>query len=102
MYNMDMLKEFINYLESNILSCPTKQLIDINCLGCGLQRSFVFLLKGDLTASFYMYPALVPMILMIGYLIIHILFKLKNGAKVLLYFYISNSILIIINYIIKF
>ncbi|WP_160114713.1 DUF2752 domain-containing protein [Aquimarina sp. AU474] len=95
------MKEFIHFIESYMLSCPTKQLIHINCLGCGLQRSFILLLKGDVIASFYMYPALIPMLLMIGYLIAHVLFKLKNGARVLQYFYISNSLLIIINFIFK-
>ncbi|WP_082832385.1 DUF2752 domain-containing protein [Aquimarina aggregata] len=95
------MKSFIDFLESNLLYCPTKQLLDINCLGCGLQRSFILLLKGDIISSLLMYPALLPLLIMIGYLILHILFNFKNGAKILTYFYILNSILIIVNYFMK-
>ncbi len=77
-------------------------MIGIDCLGCGLQRSFILLIKGDITASLMMYPALIPLLVMLGYLIVHLFFKLKNGAKTLQFFYILNSILIIANYIIKF
>ncbi|MBQ4821243.1 DUF2752 domain-containing protein [Aquimarina sp. MMG016] len=73
----------------------------MNCLGCGLQRSFVLLLKGNLAESFLMYPALIPMLFMMSFLIAHLIFKFKNGAKTLQYFYILNIILIITNFIIK-
>ncbi|WP_425593299.1 DUF2752 domain-containing protein [Aquimarina algiphila] len=96
------MKEVISFLESNILQCPTKQFIGIDCLGCGLQRSFILLLKGNIKASFLMYPALIPMICMMIYLIAHLVFNFKNGAKTLTYFYILNSILIIAHYFIKF
>ncbi|WP_082995023.1 DUF2752 domain-containing protein [Aquimarina megaterium] len=96
------MEQFINYIESNLLQCPTKKLMGIDCLGCGFQRSFLLLIKGDLVESFLMYPALIPLLLMFGYLIAHLLLKFKKGAKTLQYFYILNSILIITNYIIKF
>lgn len=95
------VKSFIDFLESNLLQCPTKQLIGIDCFGCGLQRSFVLLIKGNLIESFIMYPALIPLLLMFGYLCSHLFLKFKNGAKTLQYFYILNSILIITNYFIK-
>lgn len=94
--------EIISYLETHLLQCPTKKLIGIDCLGCGFQRSFLLLVKGDLIESFLIYPALIPLLLMFGYLIAHLLLKFKKGAKTLQYFYILNSILIITNYIIKF
>ncbi len=77
-------------------------MIGIDCLGCGLQRSFILLIKGDIMASLIMYPALIPLLVMLGYLIAHLFLNLKNGAKTLQFFYILNSILIIANYIIKF
>lgn len=76
-------------------------MLGMNCLGCGLQRSFVLLLKGNLAESFLMYPALIPMLFMMSFLIAHLIFKFKNGAKTLQYFYILNIILIITNFIIK-
>ncbi|GGX32696.1 DUF2752 domain-containing protein [Aquimarina muelleri] len=92
----------INQLESSTLKCPGKELIGLNCLGCGLQRSFILLLKGNLIDSFLMYPALIPIIIMFVYLIVHLFLNFKKGAKTLQYFYLLNTILIIANYIIKF
>jgi len=66
-----------------------------------MQRSFILLLKGEILSSIQMYPALMPMIFTFGYLIAHIVFKFKNGAKILINFYILTSILIIANYFIK-
>ncbi|MDY8138972.1 DUF2752 domain-containing protein [Aquimarina sp. 2201CG5-10] len=93
--------EIISFLETHLLQCPTKKLIGIDCLGCGMQRSFVLLLKGQVSASFIMYPALIPMLFMLLFLLAHIIFEFKKGATILKYFYILNIILIITNYIIK-
>ncbi|WP_103067947.1 DUF2752 domain-containing protein [Aquimarina sediminis] len=96
------MEKLASYLETHLFQCPTKRLIGIDCLGCGLQRSFILLIRGNITASFLMYPALIPMLIMLGYLTSHLIFKFKNGAKILQYFYILNIILIITNYFIKF
>lgn len=96
------METLINLLETNILQCPGKKLIGLNCLGCGFQRSFILLLKGNLIDSFLMYPALIPIIIMFVYLIVHFFLNFKKGAKTLQYFYLLNTILIIANYIIKF
>ncbi|WP_367183318.1 DUF2752 domain-containing protein [uncultured Aquimarina sp.] len=95
------MNEIITFLENNLLFCPSKQFIRIECLGCGLQRSFILLIKGDFLNSIIMYPALIPMFMMIGYLVSHIYFNFKNGASILKYFYFLNIILIVANYIIK-
>ncbi|WP_459212960.1 DUF2752 domain-containing protein [Aquimarina rhabdastrellae] len=96
------MEQFIHFLKEHLLQCPIKSTIGMNCLGCGLQRSFLLLLEGNLSASFVMYPALIPMILMLGFLLLHIIYNFKKGAKILKFFYILNSIIIVINYIIKF
>ncbi|MHA7059371.1 DUF2752 domain-containing protein [Aquimarina sp. M1] len=95
------MHELTFFLENNLLVCPTKNLIGIECFGCGLQRSFIFLLKGNFLNSIKMYPALIPMIIMFTYLVSHLYFNFKNGAAILKYFYLLNIILIVVNYIIK-
>ena len=72
----------INWLENNMLACPYKKYFGLDCLGCGMQRSFLALLKGNFVESFYLYPALVPMIFMFLFLIAHLIFKFKNGGNV--------------------
>ena len=73
----------------------------MDCPGCGMQRSFVELLEGDLYGSFLQFPALIPLLLMIGYLFVHLKFQFKYGAKILMYAFIGNAIIILANYILK-
>lgn len=73
----------------------------MDCLGCGMQRSFIALLKGDFVTSFYYYPALMPMILMFFFLIAHLIFRFKKGAAWLKYLFIFNISIVVINFILK-
>ena len=45
-------------LENYMLPCWSKTLFGVECLGCGLQRAFLLLLKGDFIGAFQMYPAI--------------------------------------------
>lgn len=73
----------------------------MDCPGCGMQRSFLLLLKGDLAASFNMYPALIPVLLLFTLLSFHLAKKLKNGAVMLKYSYIFCAGIILLSYIYK-
>lgn len=96
-----MLDKIIAWLESHFLACPYKKYFDIDCMGCGMQRSFIALLKGNFMESFYLYPALLPIVLMILFLPIHLVFKFKNGATILKYLFIFNISIVVISYLIK-
>ncbi len=95
------MNDIITFFESSLLTCPSKKLMGIECLGCGLQRSFILLMKGNILESIKMYPALIPLLFMMVYLTGHLYFNFKNGARFLKYFYFLNIILIVANYIIK-
>jgi len=56
------LVNIIEFLEGIMVPCYFKFMFGINCPGCGLQRSIIFLLKGELWASVKMYPPLLPII----------------------------------------
>lgn len=70
-------------------------------MGCGMQRSFIALLKGNLSESFYLYPALIPLLLMLVFLPLHLVFKFKHGANLLKYFFILNIGIVVVSYFIK-
>lgn len=91
----------ITWLESNMLPCPYSKYFGFDCMGCGMQRSFVALLKGNFTDSFYNYPALIPMIFMFFFLFTHLIFKFKNGAAWLKYQFILVLAIVVINFVVK-
>ena len=91
----------IEWLEKNMFTCPVHHHTGIPCPGCGIQRSFIELLKGNISESIIHYPALIPLTLMIFFLILHLIFNFKNGAKILKIFFILNVIIISLNYVIK-
>jgi len=96
-----MLDNLIHWLESHLQSCFYKKYLGIECPGCGMQRSFIELLKGNLWESIVMYPALIPTIIMIGFLFVQIILKFKNGGTYLKYLFIFNAVIIVLNYIYK-
>ena len=79
-----------------------KRHFGIECPGCGMQRSFIEILKGDFIESFKLYPALFPLIFTLIYLIFHIIYKYKHGALVLKFSFIFTVSIMIISYVIKF
>lgn len=83
------------------MPCFYKQLFGIDCPGCGMQRSFIELLKGDFIASFKMYPALLPVLFTLGLTCAHLIFNFKNGATGIKYSFVFSAAIIAISYIIN-
>jgi hypothetical protein len=92
----------VHWLENHMMPCPYKQHLGVDCPGCGMQRSIIELLKGNLWESIVTYPPLIPMAIMIIYLFLHLIFKFKRGAQIVKYMFIFVAIIITINYISKF
>ena len=84
-----------------MLPCPYKKYFGLDCFGCGMQRSLVELLKGNILESLYLYPALIPMILLFLFLIVHLIFKFKNGGTWLKYQFIFVVVIVVVNFIAK-
>jgi hypothetical protein len=91
----------IKWLQTHMGTCAFKEHTGMDCPGCGMQRSFVELLKGNIWESIHLYPGLIPIIFTIIYLILHLTFSFKNGAKVLKISFIFTAIVIVVTYIIK-
>lgn len=73
----------------------------MECPGCGMQRSFIYLLKGDLSGSLQMHPATIPMIGLIMFALLHMVFKFSRGAKVIIIFQLVVAFITISFYIYK-
>jgi hypothetical protein len=48
----------IDWLQAHQLPCMFKSITHFDCPGCGLQRSLLLLLRGDMVNGFKTYPAL--------------------------------------------
>jgi hypothetical protein len=59
------------------------------------------LLQGKWRASFTMYPALLPIIFLFAFLILHVIKKFDKGAVILKYLYIFCMSIILVSYIYK-
>lgn len=97
-----MLLNIIHWLENHTIPCLYKTLFGIECPGCGTQRAFIELLKGNLAESIKAWPALLPMMFMLIYLVLFLVFRFKNGLKILKISFIINAIIIFSNYAYKF
>jgi len=95
------MQAFIHFLETHLLPCPYKSLTGIDCPGCGMQRAFIALLKGDLGDSLHFYPALLPILFTFALTAIHLRFKLRNGASYVKYSFMGTALLIVGSYITK-
>ena len=95
-----MVPNFIE-LQDYMLPCINKKIFGIDCLGCGLQRSILLLLKGDYIEAFYMYPAVYTLIVLLAFVIVNYRKKFKNSKKIITTLVILNSIIIVTSYVIK-
>ncbi len=96
-----MREKLIQWLESHLEPCMYNKFLGVECPGCGLQRSFIELLKGNIAESFQLFPALIPVLFMFFYLIVHLIFNFRKGADILKYLFIINVGVVIIHYIFK-
>lgn len=95
------MKTLTDWLESNMLPCFYKRFLGIECPGCGMQRAIIELLKGNIMESLKAYPPMIPIFLMLAFLVIHLVYKFKNGAVYLKISFIFTTSIIVINYIYK-
>ncbi|QBA65570.1 DUF2752 domain-containing protein [Muriicola soli] len=84
-----------------MLPCLSKQVLGIDCPGCGIQRSVLFLIQGDFLAAFKMYPAIYPILGLFGFLVLDQFFKIKFANKISITLMITSVLLILINFLIK-
>lgn len=95
------MTNLIHWLESNTLSCSYKEYFGMHCPGCGIQRSIIELLKGNLLESIQLYPPLLPTLVLLSFLLLHLKFQFTRGATILKGTFIVVVALMILNFIMK-
>ncbi len=97
-----MYQQFIHWLMEHQLKCPFKIIIQIDCPGCGAQRSIIALLQGNFKESFILYPAIFPMLLFLFYSLFSKNFKFNMPKKLNVYSYWCIGLFIAVSYVFKF
>lgn len=91
----------ITWLEQHLFICSVKSTFGIDCPGCGLQRAFIALLKGDVIESLKNHLALIPFLITILLLLIQLIKKYPNGGTWVMWSFIITSAVTLIQYFVK-
>ncbi len=91
----------LNTPEDYMLPCLSKQILGIECFGCGLQRSTLLVFQGEFIAAFKMYPAIYTLILFVLFIGVNLFYKIKYSEKIKITLVVINILIIVISYIIK-
>jgi len=93
-----MWSQWIDQLEANLGECMILNATGHTCPGCGIQSAFIALCRGDILTSIQLYPALIPLLLMLVFLVVHLRYKFSKGGIILKYGMIGIVVLILGNY----
>lgn len=88
-------------LEAYMLPCLSKKVFGLDCFGCGMQRSLVFLIQGDFSAAFHMYPAIFTLVVLFAVIGINAIRNFKYAGKLIYFLAILNAVIIIAGYYFK-
>jgi hypothetical protein len=95
------MQDLVHFLEQHLFSCSFKSFLGIECPGCGTQRAFIALLKGDLFLSLRLNASLIPFLLTVFYTILHLRFQFKEGARTIVYSFSFTVAVMVVNFVIK-
>jgi hypothetical protein len=92
---------FVAWLQKHLLSCPFKKLTGIDCPGCGFQRSVLALFNGDIRASLHLYPATIPLFLLLVFNIAQARLKFDHSQVLTKCLYTMVGGVIVVSYVCK-
>lgn len=89
-------------LEKYMIPCINKKIFGVDCLGCGLQRAFILVIKGDFIAAFDLFPAIYSTILFVVVVLLNFRDKKRNYHKIIIILALINVIIMMASYFYKF
>ncbi len=84
-----------------MLPCLSKQLLGMDCPGCGIQRSAWLLLQGEFLAAFKMYPAIYPILGLFAFLLLDRFFRIRYANSISIGLMITSVLMILANFVYK-
>ncbi len=95
------LLNIVSWLQAHELPCLIKKAFHVECPGCGLQRSFIALLRGDVLQSLHFYPALLPLLILISIIVLNGKWHVSFLQKCIKFGIPSVFAIILLSYIYK-
>ena len=84
-----------------MLPCMFKKMFGMDCIGCGIQRSFKLILDGEFVKAFTTFPAIYTTLLFFFFVIYYTIDTKHRGHKTVIFLAISNAIIMIASYVYK-
>jgi hypothetical protein len=88
-------------MEKYMLPCLNKKLFGVECFGCGMQRAFLLVAKGDFIGAFHLFPALYTTLVLLACIGLHFVDKSRNYHKAIISMAILNGVILVVSYIFK-
>lgn len=88
-------------MEELLLPCLNKQVFIIECYGCGGQRSILLLLNGDFHGAFFMFPAIYPILILLGFVIFNLFYKFQKDYFIKITLILITAIVLAVSYLFK-
>ena len=98
---LSVYANMISWIEKHQVGCLFKKAFHIDCPGCGLQRSAIALLKGDIMTSLKMYPALLLILVFFIFLAADRKYHFRFSTKITQMGIACIFITILVSYIYK-
>lgn len=88
-------------MEDLLLPCLNKELFGIDCYGCGGQRAFLMVMKGDLSGAFNLFPAIFPLLVLLIFVFLNLFVKFKFDHLIKIGLILFTAGVVLVSYIIK-
>jgi hypothetical protein len=92
---------FVDFLEQHLVACSFKEATGLDCLGCGMQRSIVCILRGDFYGSIRYYPPLLFFIIYILSISLHLASLVHIPTDRIRHMTYALLVIVILSYILK-
>lgn len=85
-------------LEDYMMPCFSKKYLGIECFGCGTQRAFVMLLRGEFSEAFHLFPAIYTLVALLLVVVLNFIDKKRNYANAMIILGIINAVIMVVSY----
>jgi hypothetical protein len=89
------------WLQNNLIPCPFKKITGFDCPLCGLQRSVIALLQGEINKSLHLYPATIPLFAVAAFSILDSRYSFNKSRYIKKCLYVFTGIIIAGSYLFK-